>query len=109
MVETGSICVMLLGDVARLVGNEVWEQKIANIGDSQQLLSKLRLWGCTELLLQRGPASVGHWNRCRVARVSGSLVRGTRDKRLNLATWKPWHQMHTQPGCDFCRELPTGT
>lgn len=65
---------MLLGNVARLVGNEVWEQRIANIGDSQQLLSKLRLWGCIELLLQRGPASMGHWNRCRVARVSGSLV-----------------------------------
>lgn len=67
-----SVHLILSGGMARLVGNEVWEQWEANIGGSQQLLIKLTS-GYTSAPAPVWPGLMGCGNRCSVWRLMAVL------------------------------------
>ena len=93
-----------------MVGDEVWQQSGVDMGDPQQLLSKLRLWGCiqpslpspewpgVEGTLEQMQGRQGWWQHC-----PGDLGQVPRSGPCG----KRWHRMHTQPWCDFCMKLLT--
>lgn len=100
---------MLPEGVACVVGHGVWEPWGANkYRGLPAAAEQAEIVGMNFVPPPSGPGLMGRWNRCGVGRLVAALGGGPETGVWTRAVWKHRHQRHTQPGCDFCRELLTG-